>query len=118
MISPVAELELFTKYLKKGRDELHHEEITSPRKLDTHNDVAKAYSQQHMPTIPQFYEHVRHRNAANHHECFALALDSQRSTGEETARGSASVVPASQKSRDRQHRRCARKQQSVAGPIR
>ncbi len=52
------ELTLFTKYLKEERDVLHHDEIIGNRKLNTQKDVTKAYSQQHMPTIPQFYEHV------------------------------------------------------------
>jgi hypothetical protein len=49
---------LFTKYLKEEREAIHHDEPTTNRKLNTHQDVTKAYSQQHMPTIPQFYEHV------------------------------------------------------------
>ncbi len=52
------ELALFTKYLREERDALHHDETIGNRKLDTNKDVTKAYSQQHMPTIPQFYEHV------------------------------------------------------------
>jgi hypothetical protein len=45
--------------LKEEREAIHHDETTTPnRKLNTHQDVTKAYSQQHMPTIPQFYEHV------------------------------------------------------------
>ncbi len=52
------ELELFTKYLREEREALHRDETTINRKLDTQKDVTKAYSQQHMPTIPQFYEHV------------------------------------------------------------
>jgi hypothetical protein len=53
------ELALFTKYLKDERDTIHLDETTtSNKKLNTHHDVTKAYSQQHMPTIPQFYEHV------------------------------------------------------------
>jgi len=52
------ELALFTKYLKEEREALHHDETVANRKLNTHQDVTKAYSQQHMPTIPQFYEHV------------------------------------------------------------
>lgn len=52
------ELALFTKYLKEEREDLHHDETIANRKLDTQKDVGKAYSQQHMPTIPQFYEHV------------------------------------------------------------
>jgi hypothetical protein len=54
------ELALFTKCLREERESIHHDETTTTtnRKLDTHKDVIKAYSQQHMPTIPQFYEHV------------------------------------------------------------
>ena len=55
------ELDLFTKYLKATRDGAHPEETVTSRKLDTHQDVTKAYSQQHLPTIPQFYEHVGNR---------------------------------------------------------
>jgi hypothetical protein len=44
--------------LKEEREALHHDETLANRKLDTHKEVTKAYSQQHMPTIPQFYEHV------------------------------------------------------------
>ncbi len=54
----LTELELFTKYLREERGALHRDETTINRKLDTQKDVTKAYSQQHMPTIPQFYEHV------------------------------------------------------------
>ncbi|CAF0972295.1 unnamed protein product [Adineta ricciae] len=57
-VTPEDELDLFTKYLKQERDVTHSDAPISPRKLDTHNDVTKAYSQQHMPTIPQFYEHI------------------------------------------------------------
>lgn len=56
----IVELDLFTKYLKAARDGgTHPEEGKSNRKLDTHDDVTKAFTQQHLPTIPQFYEHVR-----------------------------------------------------------
>lgn len=58
MFFDFVELALFTKYLKEEREELHHDEKVANRKLDTQKDVSKAYSQQHMPTIPQFYEHV------------------------------------------------------------
>jgi hypothetical protein len=44
--------------LKEEREASPRDETVTNRKLDTHNDVTKAYSQQHMPTIPQFYEHV------------------------------------------------------------
>ncbi len=54
----VLELALFTKCLKEEREVLHHDETIINRKLDTQKDITKAYSQQHMPTIPQFYEHV------------------------------------------------------------
>lgn len=52
------ELALFTKYLRQERETLHRDETGGTRKLDTQKDVGKAYSQQHLPTIPQFYEHV------------------------------------------------------------
>ncbi|CAF3488248.1 unnamed protein product [Adineta steineri] len=52
------ELDLFTKYLKEERNASHQNDLTPNRKLDTNTDVTKAYSQQHMPTIPRFYEHI------------------------------------------------------------
>ena len=69
---------MFTKYLREEREALHRDETGGHRKLDTQKDVGKAYSQQHLPTIPQFYEHV-----LNEMEDFSLVklkffrLDSQ-----------------------------------------
>ena len=52
---------MFTKYLREEREALHRDGAGGTRKLNTQKDIGKAYSQQHMPTIPQFYEHVFHR---------------------------------------------------------
>lgn len=69
------ELNLFTKYLEAAREGIHPEETTTTRRLDTHQDVNRAYAQQHMPTIPQFYEHVKmkkRRKTKSNHERFVL----------------------------------------------
>lgn len=55
------DLALFTKYLQEEREALRRNGTGGTRQLNTQKDIGKAYSQQHLPTIPQFYEHVSHR---------------------------------------------------------